>query len=110
MQYDGDKTHGTEECLSYLESKGIKTLALWPPRSPDLSPIENLWAIVQKRVDTHGPSDEEELWEFVKEVWYGIPMKEVRALVSSFPRRCKKCIELGGKTITTRTKANEREE
>ena len=26
----------------------------WPPHSPDLSPIENVWGIVQREVDAMG--------------------------------------------------------
>ena len=44
-------------------------------------------AIIQKRVDSHGPSDAEALWLFVKKEWDAIPDAVVRALVDSFPRR-----------------------
>jgi len=40
--------------------------ASWPPLSPHLSPIENLMAILQQRVDTHGPPAEKELWNTVE--------------------------------------------
>ena len=108
LQYDGDTTHGTEECLHYLKTKGIEILPLWPPRSPDLSPIENLWGIIQKRVDSHGPSDADELYAFIEKEWEAIPQSEVDKLIASFRRRCRKCVQKKGATITTRTSKAER--
>ena len=106
LQYDGDRAYGAKDILSYLDKKGIKHLKGWPARSPDLSPIENMWAIVQKRVDAFGPSDADELWNFVKRAWDEVDMKIVRNLCASFPGRLRKCIRADGETIVTSTKRN----
>ena len=102
LQLDGETAMNAGNGMDYLESKGIRVLVGWPARSPDLSGIENMWAIVQKRVDSHGPEGIDELWQFVKQEWDAIPASEVEALVASFPRRCKRCIAGGGKTICTK--------
>lgn len=104
FQYDGDRAYGAKDILAYLDRKGIKHLRGWPARSPDLSPIENMWAIIQKRVDVYGPSDAEELWQFVKRAWDEIDMAIVKKLCGSFPGRLRKCIRVGGNTIATSTK------
>ena len=41
---------------------------VWPPNSPDLNPIENLWAIFKRRVYTDGKqiSTLHELWKAIK--------------------------------------------
>ena len=103
VQHDGDTAYGTEEVLRYLASKGIKSLSGWPARSPDLSPIENMWAIVSKKVDFFGPHDVEELWRFVRRAWDEIPMSTVNALALSFHGRLKKCVAAGGQTIITKS-------
>ena len=102
VQHDGDTAYGTEECIRYLAGKGLESLEGWPARSPDLSPIENMWAIVSKRVDAYGPLDVEGLWGFVERAWDDIPMSTVNALVLSFHGRLKKCVAGGGRTITTK--------
>ena len=103
MQYDADCSHGTSNVLDYLRSKGVETLKDFPKRSCDLSCIENLWAIIQKRVDAHGPEDAEELWKFIKAEWDAIPQSEVDNLVGSFESRCRRCVAAKGQTIRTKT-------
>ena len=108
LQLDGETAMNSGVAKEYLATKGIRVLERWPARSPDLSGIENMWAIIQKRVDSHGPSDAEALWLFVKKEWDAIPDAEVRALVDSFPRRCKRCVEGGGVTICTKFEKKDR--
>ena len=102
LQFDGDRAHTANDVFSYLTSKGVQWLSGWPARSPDLSPIENMWSILQSRVDKHGPSYADELWAFVKQEWDAIPMEVVNNLVESFPGRCKRCVEKNGAPLTTK--------
>lgn len=108
LQYDGDRAYGANDVLQYLKNKGITTLEEWPARSPDLSPIENMWSIVQREVDHLDPSDAESLWVAVQRAWASISIETVNNLVGSFARRLKKCIASKGATITTKTCKAER--
>jgi transposase len=60
-----------------------------PPHSPDLNAIENMWAILKKRLRRRRrtPSSEEELWEAIQEEWEGIPIRVVTKLVQGMPKR-----------------------
>jgi hypothetical protein len=71
-------------------------LLRWPPHSPDLSPIEHMWAIVKKRLRGRRFANEDELFAAMSEAWNAIPMKKINKLVQSFLARCKVCVDLGG--------------
>lgn len=94
---DGARVHTARRSIGYLQTKGIKVMTDWPARSPDLNPLENLWALVQRRVSDCGPSSRPELIRFVRECWDVIPQESVDRLVLTFGKRCAECIERKGK-------------
>lgn len=51
FQQDGAPAHTAALTSNYLLDNGIDVLSPWPAQSPDLSPIENAWAILQQEVN-----------------------------------------------------------
>src|SRR5579859_651719 len=78
----------------------------WPPQSPDLNPIENLWeefkALFHKRfieLFNHLSKSLEARYrytEVLQEVWYNQGMEMVDSIVVSMPKRCQLVIEAEG--------------
>ncbi|UYV84064.1 hypothetical protein LAZ67_X001034 [Cordylochernes scorpioides] len=69
----------------------------WPPYSPDLSPIEHVWDIIERRLHALPQSrSEDELWQMVEREWRAIPQDAIRTLIDSLPRRVAACIAVRG--------------
>ena len=71
----------------------------WPPNSPDLNPIENLWGWMEAEVDSLGCKSFNAYSEAVLRQLATAPRTLLRSLVNSMPRRMAEVIRLkGGKT------------
>ena len=79
----------------FFALNGIK-LFRTPPCSPDLSPIENLWAIVKKKLAGKRFKTKTELWNATQEAWNSIRLETLIALVDSMPGRLNQVIKANG--------------
>ncbi|CAJ0944585.1 unnamed protein product [Ranitomeya imitator] len=52
FMHDNTPSHAAKNPSESLDAMGIKgdKLMVWPPSSPDLNPIENLWSIIQQKI------------------------------------------------------------
>jgi transposase len=71
----------------------------WPPRSPDLNPIENIWSLLISGMAAHKPTTLEGLTKALRKVWGKIPQETIATTVRSMPERCRAVIDgKGAKT------------
>jgi hypothetical protein len=81
----------------WLEQQGIRTI-LPAARSPDMNPIERLWAILQQRVSAEGPLTVAGLKRFVQREWDAMPQESVDRYCMSWERMLKAVIAKRGAT------------
>ena len=96
FQQDGAPCHTAIKCLQWFQSHGVKLLQ-WPGNSPDLNPIENLWARLKRLVAKKHPSNKQDLTAAVISSWFHVIVSdELQNLGDSMPRRCQAVIDSKG--------------
>lgn len=87
FQQDGAPCHTAKVCQAWFKDNNVKLLS-WPGNSPDLNPIENLWARLKILVSQRRPSNKQQLIEAVIACWHHvITTQELENLVQSMPKR-----------------------
>jgi hypothetical protein len=86
FQQDGAGAH--RGAISYLLQKGLEIMS-WPARSPQLSPIETWWALLQKKVAKHHPLTRAQLTRAIQVEAAKYPQRSINKLVMSFEKRCR---------------------
>jgi len=98
FQHDGSKVHVADIINSYFEERNIKLLS-WPPKSPDINIIENLWAYLKNKLKA-SYSNTGELEEDIVNIWENIPSDLIENLYDSIPERIQAVIDSeGGPTM-----------
>ena len=98
FQQDNAPVHIARSSKDYFQRKEIPLLE-WPPYSPDLNIIENVWGIVSRKVYEDGKeyNTSDELWESVCHHFLTISYESIKELYQSIPERLISVIEMSGK-------------
>ncbi|GFV64933.1 transposable element Tcb2 transposase [Trichonephila clavipes] len=88
------RTLAVQDCL---DSEGIQRL-VWPARSPDLNPIENVWDALGRQVAgrNYPPTNKNTLIRALTEEWDKLPQQLLDKVVQSMVLRVECCITLHG--------------
>jgi hypothetical protein len=84
--------------MEYFAAYGI-TPILWPPFSPDLSPIEKIWDRLKEIIEKMDPiihRNYGRLRTAIIEAWESITDAEIRDIIRQMPERCQAVIDANG--------------
>ena len=97
FQDDNARPHRARMIDNFLETNEIQRLD-WPAMSPDMNPIENLWAELTRQLDRleQQPSTIPQLRVALDTAWRAIPVQTLENLVNSMPRRVQALINARG--------------
>ncbi|GFV65311.1 transposable element Tc1 transposase [Trichonephila clavipes] len=88
FQQDDARPHVARVVQRFFVNHQIELLP-WPARSPEPSPIENMWSMVAERLTQITPSaaTPDQLWQYVEAAWSAVPQEHIQSLFESMPRR-----------------------
>jgi len=95
---DNDPKHKSALVMDWLSKQPFKCME-WPPQSPDLNPIENMWALLERRLFKNYetfPAGINDLWERIADTWYDITKEECQKYIETMPDRVKEVLKAKG--------------
>lgn len=95
FQQDNDPKHTSSIAKNFFKEKKLRVLE-WPPQSPDLNPIENLWSIVDNKLKITERTNKNSFFRMLCNEWNKIDVQTTKKLVESMPRRLKAVLDAKG--------------
>jgi hypothetical protein len=106
FQQDNCPSHTAHLIRDFLQTNEVTTLD-WPARSSDLNPIENIWGIMAKEINTKIlPQNRQELIQSISDTWEQISVDCVQRTVLSMPRRLQMVIDGNGDLASKSSRIN----
>lgn len=99
FQQDNAPCHKVYKIKRWFEDKGIRILD-HPPQSPDLNPIENIWAIMKNEIEKENPKTKEELKELLMFYWKHLKNDVIENCIRHLIKTIDKVLNSGGNFIT----------
>jgi hypothetical protein len=101
FQQDNAPCHSSGETRAFFHENNIRVLD-WPPYSPDMNPIENLWAVLKAGIRCRSYNSKVDLLAEIRRLWfYDAQISNCCANLSdSMPRRLRECIRKRGGAIS----------
>jgi len=98
---DGAKYHSANDVINHLRQR-VDVLS-WPPQSPDLNIMENIWAALQQElwVRRNQLRNAGDVWAAAREIFNNFTLMSIRNLYESLPNRINKVIRAKGRRINT---------
>ena len=98
IQSDNASSHIAVGTRAEYEQRGLITMQGWPPCSPDLSLIKNIWATLKRAIFNRqlGPHRREEMNTAAMEEWENLDQRVITSFIESMPRRIDAVIAANG--------------
>ena len=99
LQQDNASPHKAKYTTTVLKNLNMPGYFItWPPTSPDLNPIEQVWRIMKDRIHRRSPrpTTNEQLLCAIQEEWDAITSEEIASMTSSLPLRVLAVHEVSG--------------
>jgi Winged helix-turn helix len=102
FQQDGARCHTSAVTTKWLNDNIPSYIKPqdWPPNSPDLSPIENLWSILSLSVyKDPEPKNIAQLKRRLQQAWKSVKVETLQKMIQSMPDRVRAVMKEKGNTV-----------
>ena len=99
---DNDPKHTSKVVKTFMEENMPRKLLDWPSQSPDINPIENLFAWIKyqlNRLPHRRPTTVSALELKLNQIWNGISPEFLEPYWHSMPKRCRMVVNNSGYPI-----------
>jgi transposase len=99
LMEDGAAWHRSEYTTQERVSEGVRMMD-WPPNSPDFNPIERIWTLMKRRIQTRRGSERittvNRMKQVLQEEWDKITIEEINTEIAKLPTIMRRCIGVNG--------------
>ena len=97
FQQDNARPHTARLTMQYLPANNVDVME-WSSKSPDLSPVEQVWDLLDRRVRQRPvqPQTLRQLQHALVQEWNNIPMNVIRRYIRSMRRLCRAVTQSAG--------------
>jgi hypothetical protein len=102
LQEDNDPSHGTRSQKNVCRDARLASHLqnyVHPAQSPDLNPIEAIWAIIKQRLRGGRWKTVAEFKAAIEAEWKAVTLAQIRSRISEMPWRCSQVIKLEGRRV-----------
>lgn len=99
FQQDGARPHVHSSIKPYIEHRGVSLMEDWPPYSPDLNIIEEVWPLLNERISAQKPKTLDDLQRAIVTGWNSISQTTINKFVGSFRTKLERCVKSGGSCL-----------
>ncbi len=94
-QQDNAPCHKSRQTMAWFAENQFDEMD-WPPRSPDLNPIEHIWSMIDQRISGIRFDSLAQLEEELVRQWNAITRSDCVNLIESMPERIRLCLKAKG--------------
>jgi transposase len=96
---DNDPKHKSQVVKKFLENSNVQIIDNYPSCSPDLNPIENIWAIVKSELSKKSVKTLVQLRKSLRDIWNHLDQDVVDTIIASMPNRMNEIMNNNGSKI-----------
>jgi hypothetical protein len=99
LQQDKASCHTAKSTTDWLEQHDVEVVEAWPTKGDDINPMENLWAILDERLESKKFRTEQGMKKAIRQLWDELDLSLLHNLIHSIPDRLRRIRKAKGGSI-----------